>query len=159
MSTAVFVLAVAIAHIALGGVSSALDTPPSTDAWTVWLVSGAVLGLLVACRRESRAAILVGAAPGAAVFNVLQGDLKPLNAIGYASIEVLAAPSGMVVFGWLSPLPTRLERPRDLAALVVAAPNTMHGRSARVSPATMRCASMSSWSTVSSAAKRPDRGC
>jgi len=121
MSTAVFVVAVAIAYIALGGLSSALDTTPSTDAWTVWLASGAVLGLLVACRRESRAAILGGAALGAAVFNVLQGDLAPLNAIGYAAIEVLAALSGMVVFGWLSPLPTRLERSRDLAALVVGA--------------------------------------
>src|SRR5262245_46020266 len=121
MSTAIFVVAVAVAYIALGGISSALDTTPSTDAWTVWLASGAVFGLLLVCRRESRAAILGGAALGAAIFNVLLGDPQPLDAIGYAAIEVLAALAGMVVFGWLSPLPTRLERARDLAALLVGA--------------------------------------
>src|SRR5262245_19218124 len=98
MSTAIYVVAVAIAYSALGWLSSALDTTPSTDAWTVWLASGAVLGLLLACRREGRTWILGGAALGAAVFNLLQGDLQPQNAIGYAAIEVLAALAGMVVF-------------------------------------------------------------
>src|SRR5215831_10740703 len=121
MSTAISVVVVAIAYIALGGLSSALDTTPSTDAWTVWLASGPVLGLLLACRRDWRAAILGGAALGAAIFNVLLGDPQLLNAIGYAAIEVLAAFAGMVVFGWLSPRPTRLERSRDLAALLVGA--------------------------------------
>ena len=120
MGTALFVVAVAAAYIALGGISSALAYAP-TDAWTVWLASGPMLGLLLACRREQRAAILGGAALGAAIFNALLGDLRPLDALGYAAIEVLAALAGMYVFGWISPLPTRLEQPRDLAALVVGA--------------------------------------
>jgi len=120
MGTAIFVVAVAAAYIALGGISSALAYSPA-DAWTVWLASGPMLGLLLACRRERRAAILGGAALGAAIFSVLLGDLRPLDALGYAAIEVAAALAGAYVFGWISPLPTRLERPRDLAALVVGA--------------------------------------
>lgn len=120
MGTAIFVVAVAAVYIALGGVSSALAYTPS-DAWTVWLASGTMLGLLLACRRERRAAILGGAALGAALFSVLLDDVRPLDALGYAAIEVLAAFAGLYVFGWISPLPTRLERPRDLAALVVGA--------------------------------------
>ena len=50
MSTAIVVVAVAAVYIALGVVSSALAYAPA-DAWTVWLASGPVLGLLLACRR------------------------------------------------------------------------------------------------------------
>ena len=136
MGTAIFVVAVAAVYIALGGVSSALAYTPS-DAWTVWLASGTMLGLLLACRRERRAAILGGAALGAALFSVLLDDVRPLDALGYAAIEVLAAFAGLYVFGWISPLPTRLERPRDLAALVVAptSPARSRGRSSLVGKA------------------------
>ena len=80
---------------------------------------GPVLGLLLACRRDWRAAILGGAALGAALFSVASGDPRPLDAVGYAAIEVLAALAGLAAFGSLAPVPTRLERPRELAALVV----------------------------------------
>jgi len=120
MITAIVVVAVAAVYIALGVVSSVLAYAPA-DAWTVWLASGPVLGLLLACRRARRAAILGGAALGAAAFSVLSGDLAPIDAVGYAAIEVLSALAGLSVFASLAPVPTRLERPRDLAALVVGA--------------------------------------
>lgn len=117
MITAIVVVAVAAVYIALGVVSSALAYAPA-DAWTVWLASGPVLGLLLACPRARRAAILGGAALGAAAFSVLSGDLAPIDAVGYAAIEVLSALAGLSVFASLAPVPTRLERPRELAALV-----------------------------------------
>jgi integral membrane sensor domain MASE1 len=120
MSTAIIVVAVAIAYVGLGAVSSALAYAPA-DAWTVWLASGPVLGLLLACRRERWSAVLGGAALGAAGFSFLLGDLAVVDAIGYAAIEVLAALAGAYAFRWIAALPTTLERPRDLAALVVAA--------------------------------------
>ena len=87
----------------------------------MWPASGLVLGLLLSCRRERWSALLAGAALGAAAFSFLLGNLSPLDAIGYAAIEVLTAFAGACVFLWLAPAPTRLESPRELAALVVAA--------------------------------------
>lgn len=63
VTTWIVIIAVAIAYLALGGLSSALAYA-SADAWTVWLASGLVLGLLLACRRERWSALLVGAALG-----------------------------------------------------------------------------------------------
>jgi integral membrane sensor domain MASE1 len=120
VTTSIVIVSVALAYLAFGGLSSALAYAPA-DAWTVWLASGLVLGLLLACRRERWSALLAGAALGAAAFSFLLGDLSPLDAIGYAAIEVLTAFAGAYVFVWLAPAPTRLESPRELAALVVAA--------------------------------------
>jgi len=120
VTTPIVVVAVAIAYVALGELSSALAFAP-TDAWTVWLASGLVLGLLLVSRRERWPAVLAGAALGAATFSFLLGDTTWLDALGYAGIEVLSAFAGAFVFLWLAPSPTRLESPRELAALVVAA--------------------------------------
>jgi integral membrane sensor domain MASE1 len=87
----------------------------------VWLASGLILGLLLACGRDMWGAILFGAALGAAIFSFLLGDLSIFDAVGYAAIEVLTALAGAFVFVWLTPAPTRLENPRELAALFAAA--------------------------------------
>ena len=120
MITPIVVVAVAIAYLALAGLSSALAFV-AADAWTVWLASGLALGLLLACRRDKWPAVLAGAALGAAVFSFLLGDLSIIDALGYAAIEVLTALAGAFVFVWLAPAPTRLESARELAALFAAA--------------------------------------
>ena len=102
MITPIVVVAVAIAYLAFASLSSAL-TFVAADAWTVWLASGLVLGLLLACRREKCAAILGGAALGASIFSFLLGDLSIINAVGYAAIEVSTALAGAFVFVWLAP--------------------------------------------------------
>src|SRR5205814_3190645 len=67
MSKLIAALAIALAYLALAGISAALAYAP-TDAWTVWLASGLTLGLLLAAARSRWAAILAGAALGAAIF-------------------------------------------------------------------------------------------
>lgn len=120
MTTPIVAIAVTLAYLALASLSSAL-TLVAADAWTVWLASGLILGLLLACRRDRWVAILAGAAIGAAAFSFLLGDLSAIDAAGYAAIEVLTALAGAFVFVWLAPAPTRLETPRELAALFAAA--------------------------------------
>ena len=120
MITPIVVVAVAIAYLALASLSSALAFV-AADAWTVWLASGLVLGLLLACRRDKWTAIIGGAALGAATFSFLLGDLSIIDAVGYAAIEVLTALAGAFVFVWLAPAPTRLESAHELAALFAAA--------------------------------------
>jgi integral membrane sensor domain MASE1 len=120
VTTLIVVIAVTVAYLALASLSSAL-TMVAADAWTVWLASGLILGLLLACRRDKWVAILAGAAIGAAAFSFLLGDLSAIDAAGYAAIEVLTALAGAFVFVWLAPAPTRLETPRELAALFAAA--------------------------------------
>jgi len=120
VTTPIVAIAVTLAYLALASLSSAL-TMVAADAWTVWLASGLILGLLLTCRRDKWVPILAGAAIGAAAFSFLLGDLSALDAAGYAAIEVLTALAGAFVFVWLAPAPTRLETPRELAALFAAA--------------------------------------
>src|SRR4030095_11398453 len=120
VTTPIVVIAVTLAYLALASLSSAL-TMVAADAWTVWLASGLILGLLLTCRRDKWVAILAGAAIGAAAFSFLLGDLSAFDAAGYAAIEVLTALAGAFVFVWLAPAPTRLETPRELAALFALA--------------------------------------
>jgi hypothetical protein len=74
--TLISVLAVAMAYVALGGLS-AVFAYADTDAWSVWLASGLTLGLLLARPRPNWLAILAGAALGAIVFGLLTGSGLP----------------------------------------------------------------------------------
>ena len=108
---------VAAAYIALGALSAAVAYSPA-DAWTVWLSSGVVLGLLLALRRARWPAILGGAWVGATTFALGIGS-GPLDAAGYGAIEVIAAGSAALVVSRLTRLPTRLHSPRELAAIIL----------------------------------------
>lgn len=120
MPAALLALVVALAYLALAGLSWLLAYAP-TDAWSVWLATSLTLGLLLVVPRPRWPAVLAGAAVGAAVFSLLLDTGRYLWAIGYAAIEVLSAFAGAWVAVQIRPLPLKLERPRELAALVVAA--------------------------------------
>ncbi len=111
---------VALAYLALAGLSWLLAYAP-TDAWSVWLATSLTLGLLLVVPRPRWPAVLAGAAVGAATFSLLTDTGRYVWAIGYAAIEVLSAVAGAWVAAQVRPLPLKLERPRELAALVVGA--------------------------------------
>ena len=81
------VIAVALGYIALAQLSAwlAMDT---ADAWTVWLASGLILGLLAGGRRYTWPATLLGPR-GAAIFAI--GSRQSGRSAGYAAIEGHAA--------------------------------------------------------------------
>jgi len=112
-------LIVAIAYFALGALSGALSHI-ETAAWTVWLASGLVFGLLLACDKRRWPAILVGAFLGAAVFDWSLS--RPVSeAIGYGAIEVITAVAGAMLADKIGGHPLRLASPQDLVALLAGA--------------------------------------
>ncbi|MEO8346108.1 MAG: MASE1 domain-containing protein [Betaproteobacteria bacterium] len=115
MRQVIVIFLVAAAYIGLAGLSAALAYS-SLDAWSVWLASGLTLGLLLARPRTSWPAILGGAFAGAAIFATLIGSAP--DALGYGAIEVVTAFTGAWIVARMTSLPIRLERPRELAALV-----------------------------------------
>jgi integral membrane sensor domain MASE1 len=110
-------VSVAIAYLALAGVSAALAYSPA-DAWTVWLASGLTLGVLLARPREGWPAVLAGAFVAATIFALLLGS-GPVEAAGYGAIEIATAAAGAWLASRFLGLPARLEQPRDLAALLL----------------------------------------
>jgi integral membrane sensor domain MASE1 len=120
MSTPFVVAVVAVLYLMFAGLSSALAYAP-TDAWTVWLAGGLTLGWLLATPRDRWLAPLAGAALGAAIFAVIVPTGRYSDAIGYAAIEVAAAAAGAFAAIRIAALPSRLDSPRDLAALLTAA--------------------------------------
>ena len=118
MHQVIVICIVAAAYLAFSGLSAALAYSHA-DAWTVWLASGLTLGLLLARPRAYWPAILAGAFVGAAAFSLLIGGT--FEALGYGAIEVLTAAAGAWIASRMSDLPMRLDRPRELAALVFGA--------------------------------------
>jgi integral membrane sensor domain MASE1 len=119
VSTLIAIVAVAIAYLALGEVSSALAYAPA-DAWTVWLASGLTLGLLLAVLRSRWPAVLGGAALGAAIFALTIGS-NVIDALGYAAIEVVSAAAGAWVALRIADTALRFESPRELGAFALGA--------------------------------------
>ena len=111
---AVFVTA---AYIALASISAAVAYS-SADAWTVWLASGVVFGLLLSLQRARWPAILGGAWVGATAFAVGLGS-EPLAAAGYGFIEVIASGAAAYFVSRLSVLPARLDNARELVAVIL----------------------------------------
>ncbi len=120
MPTLVPIVVVAVAYLALAGISTALAYAP-TDAWTVWLASGLTFGLIVAQFHHRWMVPLAGAAIGAAVFALLLPGSGVTDAAGYAAIEVIAAAAGAFAAMWLAPPPLRLESLRELGAFIAGA--------------------------------------
>lgn len=108
---------VAGAYFALGKVSAAVAYSPA-DAWTVWLASGVVFGLLLALPRARWPAILAGAWVGSTVF-ALTLNSGPFEAAGYGTIEVVASGVAAFLVSRLTALPARLDSARELAAVIV----------------------------------------
>lgn len=108
---------VAVGYFALGKVSAAVAYSPA-DAWTVWLASGVVFGMLLALPRARWPGILVGAAVGATAFSLTLGS-GPFESVGYGAIEVIASGIAAFIVSRLTPLPARLDSPRELAAVIV----------------------------------------
>jgi integral membrane sensor domain MASE1 len=113
----IVVALVALAYVALAAVSELIAYSPA-DAWTVWLSSGVVLGSLLVQPRARWAAILAGAFIGATAFALTLGS-SPFVAAGYGCIEVIACGLAAFVVTRIVDLPMGLERPRDLAALIL----------------------------------------
>lgn len=113
----VVTVVVTVAYLALAWLSAKVAYSPD-DAWTVWLASGVVLGLLLALRRERWPAVFAGGFIGAALFALHLGT-SVVEALGYGVIEVVAAGAAIALTVRLVPLPLRLDRGRDLAALVL----------------------------------------
>jgi integral membrane sensor domain MASE1 len=111
----IVIFVVAAGYMALSGLSAALAFSHA-DAWAVWLSSGLTLGLMLSRPRSSWPAILAGAFVGAALFALITGGAQ--EAIGYGAIEVLTGALGAWVASRMTGLPTPMNRPRDLAALV-----------------------------------------
>jgi len=120
LTAPVVVAVVAAVYIALAMLSGAL-AQEATDAWSVWLATPFTLGALLVATRARWLAVLGGAAIGAAVFSWLIDPGRIAWASGYAVIEVLSAIAGVFAARTVAPVPLALERPRDVAALVVAA--------------------------------------
>ncbi len=113
----ILAVAIAVGYVALGEVS-ALVAYANADAWTVWLASGLVLGMLLARPRAQWPAIFAGGFLGAFAFDWLLGG-GIVEQAGYGAIEVIAAGAGAFVASKLTALPVRLDDPRDLVAVVL----------------------------------------
>jgi integral membrane sensor domain MASE1 len=119
VSTLIVIVAVAVAYLALGALSSALAYAPA-DAWTVWLASGLTLGLLLAAVRSRWVVLLGGAALGAAIFALTIGS-NVIDALGYAAIEVVGGAAGAWVATRIADTALRFESPRELGAFALGA--------------------------------------
>lgn len=113
----VVTVVVAVSYLLLAWLSAWVAYSPD-DAWTVWLSSGVVMGLLFALRRERWVAVLAGGFIGATVFALFLGT-SIVVALGYGVIEVIAASAALAITMRLLPLPLRLDSGRDLAALIL----------------------------------------
>ena len=113
------VIVVALAYLALGGIS-AYFAYSEQDAWGVWLASGFGLGLLWVRPRSDWTPVLIGAFLGALIFEPLIGS-SLIDALGYAFIEVIVTFAGGVVAAQFSPPPLRYMSPRDVGATVAGA--------------------------------------
>jgi len=120
LPASLLIVVVAAAYLGLAELSSLLAYAP-TDAWSVWLATSLTLGVLLVAGRARRAAVLIGAALGAAIFALLVTPGHYVDAAGYAAIEVLSALAGAWAARQIAPLPLTLARPRELGALVVGA--------------------------------------
>jgi hypothetical protein len=114
----IVIVFVAVAYAALAGISEFVARSPA-DAWTVWLASGAVLGLLLAVKRSRWAAVLAGGFIGGTGFALHLGS-GILEAAGYGAIEVISAGGAALIVSRLTALPMRFDSARELAALIVA---------------------------------------
>ena len=117
MQHIILVIIVAAAYGALAAISAAVAYAPG-DAWTVWLPSGVVFGLLLALRRPRWVAVLAGGFIGAAGFALYLGS-PPLDALGYGVIEVIASGGAALAVARMIALPMRLDSARELAVLVL----------------------------------------
>ena len=88
---------VAVAYLALGAFS-AFFAYSDQGAWSVWLASGLVLGLVLGRVRSDWMPVLAGAFLGALIFEPLVGSSWG-ESFGYALIEVLVT----VVARFMSP--------------------------------------------------------
>ncbi len=118
MQQIVVMVVVAIAYVGLSYVSKAVAYAPA-DAWTVWLASGVVLGTLLATTRDRWWGALAGGFVGAAIFAYAL-DVGMWESLGYGVIEVVAAGGAALIVSYLCPLPLKLDRPRELAAMIGA---------------------------------------
>ena len=118
MQHIIVIVIVAVAYAALAGISEVVARSPA-DAWTVWLASGVVLGLLLALRRSRWVAVLAGGFIGATGFALHLGS-GILEAIGYGAIEVIASGGAALIVSRLTELPMRLDNAREVATLIVA---------------------------------------
>ena len=116
MQHIVVAVVVAVVYGALARVSAAVAYAP-TIAWTVWLASGALLGLLLATKRARWGAILAGGFVGAAGFTLYLGS-PVLDALASGGCEVISSVGAALVVSRLAALPLRLESARELAALI-----------------------------------------
>jgi integral membrane sensor domain MASE1 len=113
------IVVVAVAYLALGAFS-AFFAYSDQDAWSVWLTSGLVLGLVLGRARSDWMPVIAGAFLGALIFEPLVGSTLG-ESFGYALIEVLVTVVGGMVAETLSVTPLRFESPRDVGALVAGA--------------------------------------
>jgi hypothetical protein len=113
------IVVVAVGYLALGAFS-AFFAYSDQDAWSVWLTSGLVLGLVLGRVRSDWTPVLAGAFLGALIFELLIGSSMG-ESFGYAFIEVLVTVAGALVAGTLSATPLRFESPREVGALVAGA--------------------------------------
>lgn len=117
MHQLVVAVVVAAVYLALAAISSVVAYAPA-DAWTVWLSSGVVFGLLLSISRARWVAVLAGGFIGAAAFAAWLGS-PPLEAIGYGAIEVVASGGAALAVSRLTVLPIRFESARELVALIL----------------------------------------
>ena len=116
----VFLIAagVAVAYLVAAGLSAAASYADS-DAWTVWLTGGLVLGLLLANPIPRWSAILAGVAVGSFIFEAMLSDTL-LENVTFTLIELAAPIVAAGIVSRFSVLPFRLAGPRDLLVLVIA---------------------------------------
>jgi len=113
------IVVVAVGYLVLGGFS-AFFAYSDQDAWSVWLTSGLVFGLVLGRVRSDWMPVLAGAFLGALIFELLVGSSLS-ESFGYALIEVFVTVVGGLVAETLSVTPLRFESPRDVGAVVAGA--------------------------------------
>ena len=113
------IVVVTVAYLALGAFS-AFFAYSDQGAWSVWLASGLVLGMVLGRVRSDWMPVLAGAFLGALIFEPLVGSSLG-ESLGYALIEILVTVVGGLVASSLSPTPLRFESPRDVAAVIAGA--------------------------------------
>jgi len=110
------IVVVTVAYLALGAFS-AFFAYSDQGAWSVWLASGLVLGMVLGRLRSDWMPVLAGAFLGALIFEPLVGSSLG-ESLGYALIEVLVTVVGGLVAATVSPTPLRFESPRDVGAVI-----------------------------------------
>jgi MASE1 len=113
------IVVVAVAYLVLG-MFSAFFAYSDQGAWSVWLNSGLVLGLVLARVRSDWLPVLAGAFLGALIFEPLVGSSLG-DSFGYALIEVFVTVVGGLVASRISQTPLHFESPRDVGAVIAGA--------------------------------------